>query len=114
MRFHATGNRVRTRCPKETEVTNRETDSRVVFILFLDLLTRQMLGNHFLMKTTIISLIKQGLGSSKKLMLKDWNWRTPNTDLFESRREQNSPATGIIYEGKSVSRNSDTKFARFE
>ena len=47
--FHATVNRVRTRFPKETGVTNRETVSRVVFILFLDLLTRQMLGNHFLM-----------------------------------------------------------------
>ena len=38
--FRATVTRVRTRFPKETEVTNRETVSRVVFILFLDLLTR--------------------------------------------------------------------------
>ena len=36
--FHATVNQVRTRFPKETEVTNWETVSRVVFILFLDLL----------------------------------------------------------------------------
>ena len=43
--LHATVNRVRTRFPKETEVRNRETVSRVVFILFLELLTRQMLGN---------------------------------------------------------------------
>ena len=56
-----TVNRVRTRFPKETEVTKRETASRVVFILFLDLLTRQMLGNHFSMDTRIICLIKQGL-----------------------------------------------------
>ena len=42
--FHATGNRIRTRFPKETEVTNRETVSRVVFILFLDFLTQQMLA----------------------------------------------------------------------
>ena len=50
--FHATVNRVKTLFPKE--VMNRETDSRVVFVLFLDLLTRQMLGNHFLMETRII------------------------------------------------------------
>ena len=31
--FHATVNRVKTGCPKETEVMNRETVSRVVFIL---------------------------------------------------------------------------------
>ena len=39
--FRATENRVRTRFPKETEVMNRETVSRVVFILVLDLLTRK-------------------------------------------------------------------------
>ena len=32
---------------KDTEVINREIVSRVVFILFLDLLTQQMLGNVF-------------------------------------------------------------------
>ena len=58
---HATVNRVKTRCLKETEIMNTETVSRVVFILFLDLLTRQMLGNHSLMETRIICLIKQGL-----------------------------------------------------
>ena len=36
--FRATVNRVRTRFPKETKVTNRETDSRVVFILLLNFL----------------------------------------------------------------------------
>ena len=41
--FHATVNRVKTRFPKETEVMNRETVSRVVFTLFLDLLTLQIL-----------------------------------------------------------------------
>ena len=52
--FHATVNRVTTRFPKETEVTNQETVSRVVFVLCLELLARQMLGNHFLMETRII------------------------------------------------------------
>ena len=33
--FRATVNRVKTRFPKETEVMNRETVSRVVFMLFL-------------------------------------------------------------------------------
>ena len=41
--FRATVNRDRTRFPKETEATNQETVSRVVFIHFLDLLTWQML-----------------------------------------------------------------------
>ena len=49
------------RFPKETEVTNWETVSRVVFILFLDLLTLQMLRNHLLMKARIICFFKQGL-----------------------------------------------------
>ena len=48
--FHAKVNRARTRFPKETEETNRETVSRVVFILFFDLLIWKMLGNHFLMR----------------------------------------------------------------
>ena len=60
-RFRATVNRVTTRFPKEIEVTNLETVSRVVFILFLDLLTQRKLENHFLMETGIICLIKQGL-----------------------------------------------------
>ena len=59
--FHATMNPVKTPFPKETEVMNRETVSRVVFILFSDLLTRQMLGNLFLMGTKIICSIRQGL-----------------------------------------------------
>ena len=46
--FHAAMNRVKTFFPKETEVTNRETVSRVVFILFFFLLTRQMLGRSLL------------------------------------------------------------------
>ena len=41
--FHATVNRDRTRFLKETEVTNRETISRVVFIRLLELLTRRTL-----------------------------------------------------------------------
>ena len=59
--FHATVNRVKTRFPKETEVMNRETVSRVVFILFLDLLTLQILGNLVLMETRIICLVRQDL-----------------------------------------------------
>ena len=59
--FRAQVNRVSTRFRNETEVTNRETVSKVVFMLFLDALTRLMLGNHFLMETRIIYLIKQGL-----------------------------------------------------
>ena len=59
--FSCHSDRVRTRFQKETEVTNRETMSRVVFILCLDLLTGQMLGNHILMETRIICLIKPGL-----------------------------------------------------
>ena len=59
--FRAAVNRVRARFPKETEVTNWEAVSRVVFILFLDLLTWQMLGNHFLMEARIICLIRSEL-----------------------------------------------------
>ena len=54
-------NRVKTRLPKETEVMIRETISRVVFILFLEMLTRQILENLFFMETRIICLIRQGL-----------------------------------------------------
>ena len=46
---------------EKTEVINRETVLRVVFILFLNFLTRQMLGNLFLMGTKIICFIRQGL-----------------------------------------------------
>ena len=46
--FHAAVKRVSTLFPKETEVLNRETVSRVVSILFLDLLTRQMLRRYFI------------------------------------------------------------------
>ena len=77
--------------PKETEITNQETVSTVLFILFLNLLTRRMLGSHFLMETRITCFINQGLklwsrnmkwdlltvvsmSSSNKLMLKDWNY----------------------------------------
>ena len=92
--FRATVNRVRTRFPKETEVTNRETDSRVVFILFSNLMTWQMLGNLFWWKQdhslnqARCKLVKQeqvdlltvvSMNFSNKLVLKDWNWRTPIT-----------------------------------
>ena len=59
--FHATVNLVRTRFPKETEEMKRETVSRQVFVLFLDLLTLQMLRNLFLMVIRIICFIKQCL-----------------------------------------------------
>ena len=95
--FHATVNRVRTRFPKETEVTNRETVSIVLFILFLDLLTQQMLGRSLLdgNKDHLLDQARSELkkqehqvGSlnscidelSNKLVLKDWKWRTPITD----------------------------------
>ena len=42
---------------------DRRFESSVVFILFLELLTRQMLGSHFLMETRIICLIKRDLNS---------------------------------------------------
>ena len=125
--FRTTVNRVRTRFPKDRS-NEPETVSRVVFVLLLDLLTRQMLGNHFLMETKIICLIKQGLNlrsrnikrdlltvvsmsSSNKLMIKDWNWRTPITDLLKLE-ENNFANKKIIYEGKIASRNSDTKCTR--
>ena len=105
--FRATVGRVRTRFPKETEVTSRETDSRVVSILLLNVLTRQMFGNLFLVGTRIICFIKRALNwwsrnikgdlltvasmnFSNKLMLKDWNWRTPITDILNL--EENSYA----------------------
>ena len=59
--FRATVNRVRTRFPKETEVTNRETVSRVVFILYSELLTQRMLEHLFMMVSRIICFIKQHL-----------------------------------------------------
>ena len=52
---------VRTRFPKETEVANRETVSRAVFVLFLELLTLRMLQNLFLKATKIICSVKQDL-----------------------------------------------------
>ena len=59
--FHATVNRVRTRFPKETEVTNRETVSRVVFI-FLHVLTQQNVAKSLLDgNKDHICLINQGL-----------------------------------------------------
>ena len=57
----------KTRFPKETEVMNRETVLRVVSILFVDLLTRQTLGNLFLMETRIICLINQSRSELMKL-----------------------------------------------
>ena len=82
-------------------VTNRETVSRVVSTLFLDLLTRHMLGNLILMATNKDHLLNQArselillsrnikwnlltivsMSFSNKLMLKDWNYRTHNTDM---------------------------------
>ena len=50
--FHVTVNRVRTRFPKETEVTNRET---------VGIADPGKVENLFLMVTGIICLIKQGM-----------------------------------------------------
>ena len=80
-----------------------------------DLLTRQVLGNHFLMETRINCLIKQDLNDfvrqehqvgslaivsknfSIKLVLNDWNCRTHNTEIL---KKTISPARTIIDEGK--------------
>ena len=87
-----------------------------------------MLGDLFLKVTRIICLIKQGLNLwsrntkwdlfkavsmsfSNKLMLKDWNYRTPITDFWISKRTI-STRRRIVYEGKSASRYSDTKYTR--
>ena len=96
--FHAV-NRVKTLFPKGTEVMNWETFSRVVFVLSWVLLTQQMLGNFILMWAKIICLIRQflklrsrnikwnlltvvSMSFSSKIVLKDWNWRTPITDIL--------------------------------
>ena len=80
---HATVNWVKTRFPKETEVMILETDSWAVFILFLDLLTRPMLGNLFLMGTKIICLIRQGL----KLWSRNIKWNLL-TICIDERQQQ--------------------------
>ena len=95
---HVTVNRVETRFPKETEVTNRETVSREVFILSLELLTRRMLENPFpdgnkdhLLNQARSELVKQEhqVGSinhcidklQQQAFLEDWNYRTHHTDI---------------------------------
>ena len=95
--FHATVNRVKTRFPKETEVMNQETVSRVVFILVFRFADPSNVGrslldgneDHLLNQATS-ELMKQehqveslnNFSFSNRLMLKDWNWRTPITDVF--------------------------------
>ena len=93
----------------KTEVTNRETDK------FAD---QANVGNLFLIETRIICLIKQGLNLwsrnikwdlltvvsmnfSNMLILIDWNWRTPITFFWISKRTT-TPARRINYEGKAL------------
>ena len=86
-----------------------------------------MLGNHFLMETRIICLIKRGLNlwsrnkwdlstivstsSSNKFMLKYWNWSTLITDFLNL--EENTFAYKRIYLWrKKRFEELDTKFSR--
>ena len=124
--FRATVNRVRTRFLKETEVTNQETDSRGVFILFSNLLTRQMLGNLFLMETrdhlfnqARSELVEQEhrVGSldscidelQQQACAQRLEFARRSPRIFWISKRTITPARRIIYEGKSASRNSDTK-----
>ena len=127
--FHATVNRVTTRFPKETEVANRETVSRVVFILFLELLTRQMLGislldgnNDHLLDQARSELMKQEhqVGSldnciddlqqqayAQRLELED-----AHHGYIESLRELSRLQEELSMKKKSAARDSDTEFSR--
>ena len=95
--FRATVTRVRTRFPKETEVTNRETVSREVFFLFFRFADPANVGkslldgnNYHLLNQARSDFLKQEnqVGSldscieELKLLFKDWNWRTPITDFL--------------------------------
>ena len=51
------------------------------------------------------------MSSSNKLMLKEWNWRTPITD-FLNLEENNYAYKKNYLQRKSGSRNSDTKYVR--
>ena len=100
----------------KTEATNWEISSRVVFILFLDLLTHQMLEDLLLMAIKITCSVRQDLNSwsrntkwnlwttvllsfSNKLMLKDWNCRAHNTDIM------NLEETELVYKKNYLWRN---------
>ena len=107
--------------PEETEVPNRETVSRVVFILFLELLTQRKLENLFLFVTRIILLnqarsefVKQEhqVGSLNncidELQMQAYAQRL---ELDDAHRKS-STTRRISYERKSSSRHSDSKCAR--
>ena len=85
----------------------------------------KLLGSHFLMDTGIICLIRQGLklwsrnikwnllkvvsmSFSNKLMFKDWNWRTPITDILKLEEKQSRHQEELSMKEKRVSRDSDT------
>ena len=126
--FHATVNRVPRRSYQETEATNRETSSRVVFILFLDMRTRQMWGDLFLKVTRIICLMKQGLIWWNRNL--KWNLSTAvsmslatslcskigitgrKTPISWISTTTSSSTRIIIDERKSASRYSDTEYSR--
>ena len=44
------------------------------------------------------------MSASNKLMLKDWNWRTPITDFFETRREQSRLQENYLWRIKRFER----------
>ena len=52
------------------------------------------------------------MSSSNKLILNDWNWRTPITDILNIEENNISPTRRIVYEGTSASRYPDTKYTR--
>ena len=100
----------------KTEATNSETSSRVVFILFLDLLTHQMLEDLLLNAIKITCSVRQDLNSwsrntkcnlwttvlmsfSNELMLKDWNCVAHNTDII------NLEETELVYKKNYLWRN---------
>ena len=84
-----------------------------------DSLTRQMLRNLFLMETGITCLLKRDLNSwsrntkwnlltlarlnfSNKLMLSDWNWRTPILDVQNLEGSKNRLREELAMEEKAL------------
>ena len=115
--FHATVHRVKKRFSNEKEIMNQETVARVVIILFLHLLTGQILGNFLMMGIKIICLIRQSLNLWNRNI--KWNlWlelEHAHHGQIESRREHSRPTRRPIYEGKKrFERLSDGVVTRWE
>ena len=117
--FRATVNRVITRFPKETEVTNRETVSRVVFILFLELLTPTNVGKilldvnkDHLLNQARSELMKQEhqVGSLNNCMdelqqqacAQRLELENAHHGYAESRREQVRPQEDLVMKQKAL------------